>query len=80
VLLTDIISKRTKKALKQKASGLIIIARIFFFHPDCTVGPGIKPGLPIKGSRAFSLLLITAGKELHLSLKKQPYSIENTRE
>ncbi len=27
------------------------------------------------GSRAFSLWLITAGKELHLSLKKQRYSI-----
>jgi hypothetical protein len=36
----------------------------FFFHPDCTVGSGVPPGLP-KGSRA-----LTAGRESHPALKK----------
>ena len=36
---------------------------IIFFHPDCTVGPGITPG------HAFRLVGCTTGGELHPALK-----------
>ena len=36
---------------------------IIFFHPDCTVGPGISP------DHASRLAGFTAGRELHPALK-----------
>ena len=37
--------------------------RTIFFHPDCTVGPGVSPG------HAFRLAGFTAGGESHPALK-----------
>lgn len=43
---------------------------IIFFHPDCTVGPGISP------DHASRLAGFTAGRELHPALKIGCCSIE----
>jgi len=42
-----------------------------FFHPDCTVGPGIAPGHALRLADSSNTLRIayTAGRELHPALK-----------
>ena len=44
-------------------SHLSIYFRLFFFHPDYTVGFGISP------NHAFRLVGYTTGRELHPALK-----------
>ena len=61
-LLTEDMEKLKNPAFRARKKRARLFAHIFF-HPDCTVGPGIATGLPKR------LAGYTAGGEFHPALK-----------
>lgn len=55
----------TKKAPIHKSGRETREHKAYFFHPDYTVGTGVSPVRPQRGSRT-----LTAGEELHLAPKQ----------